>query len=389
MITQNNNPKGFSLVELSVSLIVISLLTASFAPVITKRLSKNNITIASSNATSSVLTKDICSFFDNKFWQNGQCKSCSEIVSNCNTCDSVGSCSACKTNYYLQNNQCSKVTEVSNCALYSDNEDKCLVCKSGYSNKNNTCKKDDLDPPQCATAEVCSFDGDMAGDWIFTIKSTTQVNFPSALNVDIFAVGGGGSGGRGQGGGAGGGYVSTQLNLTVNGLYNATIGAGGLRITSGSDGNAGGETKFSSCISAKGGAGGKARAYGRGGADGGSGGGGTDGGVGGTDGGDGTKAGYGKGIKTLNNNSTATTRAFSEASGELYAGGGGGNGGAGGDGGGGAGGYNGASDGIANTGGGGGGCYDWTCTSGGGGSGVILIRNARCAFCSNTVCAND
>ena len=38
---------AFSLVELMISLITISLIAAAFAPVITKKLSKNNITVGS------------------------------------------------------------------------------------------------------------------------------------------------------------------------------------------------------------------------------------------------------------------------------------------------------------------------------------------------------
>lgn len=214
-------------------------------------------------------------------------------------------------------------------------------------------------------------------------------------DIDIFAVGGGGGGGNGNNGsyggqGGGGGYTTTvkAQSLAKNVPYTVTIGAGGAAHTSGEP------SSFGELCTAQGGG------YGANGGDGfgnGGSGGGVPGstsktwakrvgGAGGSDGSDGsttnelyTAVGKGQGM---------TTRAFGDADGELYAGGGGGGGtygasssgpgGAGGAGGGGNGNKfrNDGLPGETNTGGGGGGGGGHN-SGGAGGSGIVIIRNAR------------
>lgn len=230
--------------------------------------------------------------------------------------------------------------------------------------------------------------------------------------VDIFAVGGGGSGrSNGSnlaagGSGGGGGYTTTVTNVTLKAgvYYNITVGAGGApgvngnSTTSSANGLDGGESSLSDSnkvyISAAGGKGAKEGSSYYLGGDGGSGGAGTDSINGshvyqaGSDGGNGSGSYGGKGQGT-------TTRAFGEAGGELYSGGGGAGAGKmynvayspGGAGGGGDGAVctnnydSGADDrgspGEPNTGGGGGGgCYG-SGSGGAGGSGIVIIRNTR------------
>lgn len=234
----------------------------------------------------------------------------------------------------------------------------------------------------------------------YTQNYTVPVGFTSA---DIFCVGAGGGGGCGyrytdnayeQGGGGGG----SGRTVTVNGVgvsegqvLSCQIGAGG--VSSGGisyTGTTGGSTTVSRggvvLCAANGGNGGY-DAYS------------AEGGSGGSAGGDGgyndldgviqsPENGFsdGSGFTTSNTGQGYTTRAFGEASGTLYAGGGAGGGvsgaalaygGAGGGGNGGS--YNGGGgNGQANTGGGGGGggggSYGTVRNGGVGGSGIILIR---------------
>lgn len=251
-----------------------------------------------------------------------------------------------------------------------------------------------------------SFSGDVAGDWELQLKTTGNLVFQSLKTpVDIFLVGGG-AGGRtatnnqytsygGEGGS--GGYTSLYSNqtLTLNTTYVATIGAGGSPGV-GETNKSGGSTSLGSSYTCSG-------AYHIGTQDdgsnnmGGSGGGGgthpdSSGlGNGGSDGSDGYRYqnyGYGKGMNTINGDSTTKwVRKFREAGATLFSGGGGAGGnserypGSGGSGGGGDGGTNGAgTQGTANTGGGGGGGGGKI--KGGyagakGGSGIIIIRNHR------------
>ena len=245
---------------------------------------------------------------------------------------------------------------------------------------------------------------------ILKLKTSGVLKLTKSCIADVFVVGGGGAGNNptnsssnfeGAGGG-GGGYTSTvRVDFTKNTEYQAVVGAGGARMTTkGLQAPSGGTTSING-VSAAGGGGGRYSAspflsYG---GDGGSGGAGGGGGVnyggslvpnpdGGTDGADGgsfkTVSTYGLG----GSGQRTTTRAFGEATGQTFAGGGGGAGNQfsvgyrGGTGGGYVGGLGAKSDsingtdGVENTGGGGGGsCYN-SDHSGAGGSGVILIRFA-------------
>lgn len=225
------------------------------------------------------------------------------------------------------------------------------------------------------------------------ITSTRTIAFSANIqNLDAFLVGGGGAGcgvpatgSTRPGTGGGGGKTATYRNLSITKYmqYSAVVGAGA-NGSSGSGGSGGSTSIFGKNVS--GGNGGTTN----GGGNGGSGGGGLyyindgayyRGGVGGTDGGSG-EGQTGSPGKPGGTGQGSTTRAFGEATGDLYAGGGGGgNSGNGGSGGGGSGGginENGV-NGTANTGGGGGGAGErqgsgTSYRGGNGGSGIILLR---------------
>lgn len=100
--------KGFSLVELMVTLIVISLIIASLSPIVTKKLKSSSITVG---ATTNVIQNEenkckgqICSdgYYPNK-WENCKCSPCS--VPFCKQCeDNV--CSECIAGYNLVDGKC-------------------------------------------------------------------------------------------------------------------------------------------------------------------------------------------------------------------------------------------------------------------------------------------
>lgn len=241
----------------------------------------------------------------------------------------------------------------------------------------------------------CLFFAEDNGNWRLKLLTSGVLTLLRKTKVDIFAVGGGGGGGNGNDGsyggqGGGGGFTATvkAQSLAKNVSYTVTIGAGGAAHTPG------GASSFGELCTAQGGW------YGANGGDGG-GAGGSGGGVpgstantwakraggaGGSDGSDGlttneiyTAVGKGQGT---------TTRAFGDADGELYAGGGGGGGtwGAKSSGPGGAGGAGGGGNGNkfrmdglpgeTNTGGGGGGGGGHN-AGGAGGSGIVILRSAR------------
>lgn len=241
----------------------------------------------------------------------------------------------------------------------------------------------------------CLFFAEDNGNWRLKLLTSGVLTLLRKTKVDIFAVGGGGGGGNGNDGsyggqGGGGGFTATvkAKSLAKNVSYTVTIGAGGAAHTPG------GASSFGELCTAQGGW------YGANGGDGG-GAGGSGGGVpgstantwakraggaGGSDGSDGlttneiyTAVGKGQGT---------TTRAFGDADGELYAGGGGGGGtwGAKSSGPGGAGGAGGGGNGNkfrmdglpgetnTGSGGGGGGGHN---AGGAGGSGIVILRSAR------------
>lgn len=281
MITQNNNPKGFSLVELSVSLIVISLLTASFAPVITKKLSKNNITVGSfggggggggaslecSGISDCILCKDnICytciknketcatgTYLDNT---TCSCKPCSDIMAGCTSCTkggvctsstacsifgdyciqcSVAECEQCRTGYNLNEEKTACLPDKidcndPNCATCLTQADKCDVCNGGYDLEENECVtarlvdytfKDSSGNDIKATGTALAQSGN---EWKIKIIKSGTITFTKLYSlVDVFVVGAGGAGGAG---GGGGGFTKTELNvaLDLNSAYSITIG---------------------------------------------------------------------------------------------------------------------------------------------------------------------
>lgn len=142
---------AFSLIELMISLIVVSLVAAAFTPVITKKLKTSSIFGSSGGGNSvsancqgkfdsdcKLCTKDLC-VMCKKTCESGfmleadSCK-CNQIITinNCKVYSDYKTCETCEDGYFLVNNQCYKRTEINNCVKYYDYEDKCEKCDAGF-----------------------------------------------------------------------------------------------------------------------------------------------------------------------------------------------------------------------------------------------------------------
>ena len=117
---------GFSLVELMISLIIISLVAAAFTPILTKKLSRNSI-IAGGSASEitnqcsdkfssycKLCTKTYCvqcskTCEANQYVKTRECKtcnSCSDFDLNCKTCTQDGCTKCSSSDYYLKDGKC-------------------------------------------------------------------------------------------------------------------------------------------------------------------------------------------------------------------------------------------------------------------------------------------
>ena len=100
--------KAFSLIELMISLIVISCITAAFSPVISRKLSTSLTTISHSGNNN--LNNNLCplgQYLDDK---TNTCINCSDTFQNCIVCTKTA-CSNCESDYTLINGHC----EIENC----------------------------------------------------------------------------------------------------------------------------------------------------------------------------------------------------------------------------------------------------------------------------------
>ncbi len=129
MIIKTQPKRAFSLIELLISLIVISCITAAFTPLITKKFSSGVFGFGSSGGESSGPVSTKC---DDKFTaecllcNDKACLSCSKICPD-DLCQDVDNC-VCK--------EC-PTTEFPNCAKFTSTG--CLQCKNGYSLADGKC----------------------------------------------------------------------------------------------------------------------------------------------------------------------------------------------------------------------------------------------------------
>ncbi len=238
---------AFSLVELMISLITVSLITAAFAPVITKKLSHGAITLGTFGGGSA--EGKTCS--DSRYYfENNECVICPEG----HHCDGTNKylclagtyarqgqtqCAECPDGYYSANgaSECLENT-ADNCAEKSKTENGCESCGAGtvkavngscvdsvplYSYKNAS--GDDVTETATEVTENGNY-------WYIKIKTSGTLSFQTlpTNSVDVFLVGSGAAGQRANNCSAlvgGGGNIITEKNVHVmqDIAYPITIGA--------------------------------------------------------------------------------------------------------------------------------------------------------------------
>ena len=160
MLLKTQKKSAFSLVELLISLIVISCISAAFAPLITKKFSTQIIGRGGDSISDitadcekfgpncNLCTSNFClsctglNCADNEYKDNATCtcKKCNkEYGEHCIECNS-DKCSTCADGYYLdEKNKCSACNnKYSNCL--SCNKEECTSCINGYVIKNSNCE---------------------------------------------------------------------------------------------------------------------------------------------------------------------------------------------------------------------------------------------------------
>ena len=203
--------KAFSLIELMISLIVISCIIAAFIPVISKKLNSSNVSVTG-NSTSDITTEcsdkfsSSCKLCTKSYCiqcelsscaagtypesKSCTCKSCSNIFSNCATCDN-SKCTKCiNNNYYIDNGKCMDCptgklcdginaydeticdnppsgyfcdgnvlkTCTSKYSMYctSCNATKCLSCANLFYLSGNDCKQCSAGCAKCTSSSYCT-----------------------------------------------------------------------------------------------------------------------------------------------------------------------------------------------------------------------------------------
>ena len=151
---QNN---AFSLVELLITLIIISCILAAFAPVITKRLSNKEYAVAqgiellssecsSIDADCTLCFKDKCIICSkncakgvNKDIESCSCFSCDTFDSNCASCN-VKECETCKDGYYFSDEKkCASCSDIDPFCIKCSDSTTCTECASTHNLIENTC----------------------------------------------------------------------------------------------------------------------------------------------------------------------------------------------------------------------------------------------------------
>ncbi len=133
--------KAFSLIELLISLITISVILASLAPMVTHKLKHGGISIAqgesvtntctSFGANCQLCTKKKCLLClvtcpDGQYADKDTC-SCKNCITNCGSCINAISCNRCKAGYQKSGNSCSACGS----GYYSTEGGSCTKCPKG------------------------------------------------------------------------------------------------------------------------------------------------------------------------------------------------------------------------------------------------------------------
>ena len=247
---------GFSLVEILIALIIVSLITAAMAPVITKKLKSSGITIGGGGGSGGGF--DGISSCPDGLYLNIETKTC-EICPAGSYCDGVNKipcaagtfsanrateCSECAEGYYSPEGaeQC-LLNTAQNCAEKSKTENACISCNGDYALVDGNCVSSIpvYKLVNSSGADITSSATELTKDssyWYIKIKSSGTLNFTSipANLIDVFTVGGG-AGARKESStcsstsaanGGGGSYnILKNVVISTTQAYTITIGSGG------------------------------------------------------------------------------------------------------------------------------------------------------------------
>ena len=126
-MTQKITKRAFSLIELLISLIVISCITAAFTPLITKKFATNIGFGGSGGSSGAIATK--C---DDKF--SAECLLCNDTV--CLSCSKICPDNLCQDADNCVCKEC-PTSEFPNCAKFTSTG--CIQCQKGYRLADNQC----------------------------------------------------------------------------------------------------------------------------------------------------------------------------------------------------------------------------------------------------------
>lgn len=247
---------GFSLVEILIALIIVSLITAAMAPVITKKLKSSGITIGGGGGSGGGF--DGISSCPDGLYLNIETKTC-EICPAGSYCDGVNKipcaagtfsanrateCSECAEGYYSPEGaeQC-LLNTAQNCAEKSKTENACISCNGDYALVDGNCVSSIpvYTLMNASGTNITSSGTELTKDsthWQIKIKSSGTFSFSSlpANLIDVFIVGGGAGGRRtsstcsGTAAAAGGGghyNIFRDVVVSTGKTYPITIGSGG------------------------------------------------------------------------------------------------------------------------------------------------------------------
>ncbi len=176
MIIKTHSLRAFSLVELLISLIVISCITAAFTPLITKKFSSG---VFGGGGSVSDITAD-----------------CEKFGPNCNLCTSnfCLSCTGltCNSDEYKDNKSCSckKCVDKFGADCTKCNEDKCLICPDGqYLNRDDNCVSCTTKFNDCATCNEDQCLSCKDGGMLTNPTSTTPCSSFNCSSPDFMQIG--------------------------------------------------------------------------------------------------------------------------------------------------------------------------------------------------------
>lgn len=163
---------AFSLIELLISLIIISFILSAFTPIITKRLKSNKLSLSNKSVTTDctkfdnenrclMCTQENCTLCSTQMDtlegyyvdanQSCDLKACESKFQNCISCNK-DFCTKCKTGYFLKDNSC---VSCPNGCIECVSQNECTKCEAGYLISKKICKKM-TDAPCLNIGSICA-----------------------------------------------------------------------------------------------------------------------------------------------------------------------------------------------------------------------------------------